>query len=279
MILDGKKLKEKIIIQLNEEVNKLNVKPNLCVIQIGNDEASNIYIKQKEKMCNNIGYGFIHQKFNSDVSEDEILNTIDNLNKDEKTSAILVQMPIPSSLNSTKIQNMIEPLKDVDGLSNVNIANLITKKDGLFPCTASGIVNLLDEYNIEIEGKDILIIGRSMLVGTPLFYMLENKNATVTLAHSKTKNLKEKTLKADIIVCAVGQKNLITKDMIKKDAIIIDVGINRDTNNKICGDTDFESLKDIASYITPTPGGVGPMTIASLAKNILKAYKMQKDID
>ena len=278
MILDGKKLKEEIINNLKKEVNKYSEKPTLCVIQIGNDEASNIYIKQKEIMCNNIGYRFIHKKFDNNVTEEEILNTIDSLNNDKNINAILVQMPIPNNLDSKTIQNRINPLKDVDGLCDKNIANLVTKKDGLFPCTAKGIITLLEKYNIEIEGKDIIIIGRSMLVGTPLFYMLENKNATVTLSHSKTKNLKDKTIRSDIVISAVGHKNLITEDMIKENAVVIDVGINRD-NDKICGDVDFEKIKNKASYITPVPGGVGPMTIATLAQNILKAYEMQKDID
>ncbi len=278
MILDGKKLKEEIIYNLKEEINKFNEKPTLCVIQIGNDEASNIYIKQKELMCNNIGYNFIHKKYDSTIKEEEILKTIDDLNNDKSINAILVQMPIPNNLDSKTIQNKINPLKDVDGLCDKNIANLVTKKDGLEPCTAKGIVTLLEKYNIDIEGKDIIIIGRSMLVGTPLFYMLENKNATVTLAHSKTKDLKNKTINSDIVISAVGHKNLITEDMIKENTVIIDVGINRD-NDKICGDVDFENIKNKASYITPVPGGVGPMTIATLAQNIIKAYKMQKDID
>ena len=278
MILDGKKIKDEIINRLRQEIKNYKDKPTLCVIQIGNDEASNIYISQKEKMCNVVGYNFVYKKFNTTVSENEILNTIDDLNNDKNINAILVQLPIPSRLNSKIIQNKINPLKDVDGLCDKNISNLITKKDGLFPCTASGIITLLEKYNIKIEGKDIVIIGRSMLVGTPLFYMLENKNATVTLAHSKTKNLAEKTKNADIIVCAVGHKNLITKNMIKENAIVIDVGINKD-NNKICGDVNFDEIKDKASYITPVPGGIGPMTIATLAENILKAYKIQKNID
>lgn len=278
MILDGKKLKLETLNNLKEEVEKNNYNPTLCVIQVGDDEASNVYIKQKNNMCNYIGYKFIHKKFDLDISENDLLEEIDKLNKDEKINAILVQMPLPNHLNAKTIQNKVDPLKDVDGLNDYNILKLITKDDGLFACTACGVVDLLDYYRIPIEGSDIVIIGRSFLVGTPLFYMLENKNATVTLCHSKTKNLKEKTKTADIVISAVGIKNLITEDMIKDNAVVIDVAITRE-NGILHGDCDFDKIKNKASYITPVPGGVGPMTIASLAKNVLKAYKMQKNIN
>ena len=276
MILDGKKIKEEILDELKNKVSCLDKKPNLCVIQVGNDPASDVYIKQKEKMCSYIGYNFIHKKLDENITQEKILSIIDELNNDDDITSILVQMPIPNHLDSKEIQNRVFKEKDVDGLNDDNIIDLINKKDSLIPCTAYGIIELLDRYKISVEGKDIVIIGRSFLVGMPLFHLLENKNATVTLCHSKTKNLKEKTLHADILVVAVGKKHLVTEDMVKDDAIVIDVGINRE-NNKLYGDVDFDNIKNKASYITPVPGGVGPMTIASLAKNVLKSQEIQKE--
>lgn len=277
-ILDGKKLKEKILENIKKEVNELENKPTLCVIQIGNDESSNVYIKQKEKMCRFVGYNFIHKKFEHNVEEETLLNEIEKLNKDEDINAILVQMPIPNHLDVKKIQNKVSSDKDVDGLTDQNIINLINNKKGLFPCTACGVIELLKEYQVPIEGSNIVIIGRSFLVGTPLFFMLENLNATVTLCHSKTNNLKKITEEANILIVATGKVHLITEDMIKENSIIIDVGINK-VNNKLYGDVDFDNVKNKVKMITPVPGGVGPMTIAMLAQNILKAYKMQKDAE
>ena len=275
MILDGKKLKEKILEELKEKVSCLEKKPTLCVIQVGNDPASDIYIKQKEKMCNYIGYNFIHKKLEENIKQNELLHIIDELNNNKEVTSILVQMPIPKHLDSKEVHNKVNKEKDVDGLNDSNIIDLINNKDSLIPCTAYGVIELLDRYNIPIEGKDIVIVGRSNLVGMPLFHLLENRNATVTLCHSRTKELKEKTLRADILIVAVGKKHLITEDMVKEDTVVIDVGINRE-NDKLYGDVDFDNIKDKASYITPVPGGVGPMTIASLAKNVLKAQEIQK---
>lgn len=277
-LLDGKKLKQEILENLKKEVKSLQSTPTLCVIQIGNDEASNVYIKQKEKMCESIGYNFIHKKFETNIDGEEILNKIDVLNNDKNINGILVQMPIPNHLNAKKIQNKVSVLKDVDGLNDQNLINLVNNKKGLVPCTAYGIVNLLKKYEVPIEGSNVVIVGRSFLVGTPLFFMLENENATVTLCHSKTKNLKYITNKADILIVAVGKKHLITEDMVKDNSVVIDVGISK-IDNKLYGDVDFLNVKDKVNLITPVPGGVGPMTIASLAENVLKAYKMQNDID
>lgn len=277
-ILDGKNLKSKILEDLKQTVYELKEKPSLTVIQIGNDEASNVYIKQKENMCNLVGYNFNHIKLEDTTTEENVLQVIEELNTDDNTNAILVQMPIAKHLNCKKIQNKINPLKDVDGLTYENKVKLINHEEGLFPCTALGVIELLNNYNISVEGKDITIIGRSDLVGMPLFHILNNMNATVTLCHSKTKNLGEKTKNADILIVATGKKHLIKENMIKENSVIIDVGINKE-NNKLYGDVDFDNIKDKVSYITPVPGGVGPMTIAMLAKNILKAYKMQKNID
>ena len=274
-ILDGKSLKIKILDELKQEISTYNEKPSLTVIQIGDNEASNVYIKQKENMCNFIGYGFNHIKLDTDIKEEKVLNIIDELNNNDNVTSILIQMPIPKHLDHKKIQNKVHPLKDVDGLTNQNIANLINNEEGLFPCTALGVIELLNNYNIPIEGNDITIVGRSNLVGMPLFHILNNMNSTVTLCHSKTKDLKAKTKNADILIIATGKKHLIKEDMVKPNAIIIDVGINKENGN-LYGDVDFETVKEKVTYITPVPGGVGPMTIAMLAKNILKSYKLQK---
>lgn len=278
MILDGKRLKEKILNDLKEKVSSLNEKPTLCVIQIGNDEASNIYINQKRKMCEFIGYNFIHEKLDEDVSQDYVLGLIDRLNNDSKITSILIQMPVPSSIDPKTIQNRVKKEKDVDGLNDYNVIDLLNNRDSLIPCTANGVLELLNEYNIDVEGKHVVMVGRSGLVGMPLFHLLENKNATVTLCHSKTKDLKSITKTAEILIVATGNKHLITEDMVKEGSVIVDVGINK-VDGKLYGDVDFDNIKDKVSYISPVPGGVGPMTIASLAKNILKAYEIQKDID
>ena len=277
MILDGRKLKEKILDELKEKVSSLSEKPTLCVIQVGNDEASNIYINQKEKMCEYIGYGFIHKKLDEGISEEEVLNIIDELNNDKKVTSILVQMPLPKGIDSKKVQNRVKKEKDVDGLNDENFINLINNRDCLIPCTAYGVLQLLEEYNIDVSGKNVVMVGRSALVGMPTFHLLENKNATVTLCHSKTKDLKSVTKTAEILIVATGNKHLITEDMVKDGAVVVDVGINK-VDNKLYGDVDFDNIKDKASYISPVPGGVGPMTIASLAKNILKSYETQKRI-
>lgn len=251
--------------------------PTLCVIQVGNNEASNVYINQKRKMCEFIGYNFIYKKYDEDILEEELLENIKKFNSDDNIDAILVQMPLPQGINAKKIQNAVDPKKDVDGLNDYNIVNLINGNEALCPCTAYGVVELLNKYCINIEGSNIVIVGRSSLVGMPLFHMLENRNATVTLCHSKTKNLDEITKKADILISATGVVHLIKDYMVKEDAVIIDVGITR-MNGMLYGDVDFENVKDKVKLITPVPGGVGPMTIASLAQNILKAYRIKKEM-
>ena len=276
IILDGKKIKTKVLDELRNEVSNLDTLPSLVVIQVGDNEASNIYIKQKEKMAKYIGYDFKLLKYPLDISENLILEEITKLNNDASVNAILVQLPLPKHLNANLILNHIDPNKDVDGLCNKNAGSLLHNEDALIPCTPLGIMRLLSEYNIEVSGKNVTIIGRSNLVGKPMATLLSNAGATVTLCHSKTTNLKEHTLLADIIVVAVGKPNLITADMVHENAIVIDVGINR-VNNQICGDASFESIKAKVSYITPVPGGVGPMTVAMLGANVLKAYKIQKD--
>ena len=277
MIMDGKALKGEILSVLAEEVKSLDKVPTLCVIQVGDDEASNVYINQKRKMCNEIGYNFIHEKYDDSITEEELLKNIDRFNSNDNIDAILVQMPLPSRINEKNIQNAVSKYKDVDGLNDSNIIDLINGRDALYPCTACGVVSLLDKYGVTLEGSNVVIVGRSSLVGMPLFHMLENRNATVTLCHSKTRNLADITKNADIIISATGVKNLIKEDMVGDNTVIVDVGITRE-NGKLYGDVDFDNVSKKASLITPVPGGVGPMTIASLAQNILKAYKMQKEM-
>ena len=274
MILDGKSIKNKILDELKDEVSKLSIKPKLVVIQVGNNEASNVYIKQKENMCNYIGYVYEHIRLDENTSTDSLLELIDKLNNDNSVNGILVQLPLPDKIDSNMVVNSISSLKDVDGLTDLNNGMLFHGKDSLYSCTPYGVMELLDRYDIELAGKNVVIVGRSDLVGKPMAMMMLNKNATVTICHSKTRNLSEFTKKADILVVAVGRPNFITGDMVSDDTVVIDVGINR-LENGLCGDVDFESMKDKVKFITPVPGGVGPMTVAMLAKNVLKAYKIQ----
>jgi len=274
-ILDGKKLKQEILEELKGEVLKLELKPKLVVIQVGTDPASDVYVNQKEKMANYIGYNYEHIKFEENVSEEELLSRIDKLNDDKEVSGILVQMPLPNHLNSKIIQNRISHLKDVDGLTDLNAGKLIHGEDTLVSCTPMGILDILTIYNIPLKGEHVVIVGRSDLVGKPLANLLLNNDATVTICNSKTKNLKDITKTADILIVAIGKKHFITEDMVKYDATVIDVGINR-VDGKLYGDVDFDNVSKRAKYITPVPGGVGPMTVAELGKNVLKAYKKIK---
>ncbi len=274
IIMDGKKLKEKTLNNLKEEIKDLDTPLGLAVIQIGNDEASNLYVNQKRKMAIELGYKFVYKVFSSNISQKSLINEIDKLNKDDSIHGILVQMPVPEHIDPKVVQNSIDPIKDVDGLTYLNGGKLISKEDGLEPCTPKGIIALLEEYNIPIEGKNAVVVGRSMLVGKPIANLLLNKNATVTICHSKSKDVKKYTKSADIVVVAVGKPHFLTADMVKKGAVIIDVGISR-VDGKLYGDVDFEEVSKKASYITPVPGGVGPMTVAELACNVYEAYKLK----
>lgn len=274
-LLDGKRLKIEILNELSEEVINLSPKPKLVVIQVGNDAASNVYIKQKCNMCEYIGYDYEHVKLDEHISMNELLGIIENLNNDNTVNGVMVQLPLPNEIDTNIVINAISPLKDVDGLTDINNGKLFHNEDGLFSCTPLGIMELLDRYNISVAGKNVCIVGRSNLVGKPMNMMMLNNDATVTVCHSKTEYIARYTKNADILVVAVGKPNFITSDMVSDGAIVIDVGINR-SENGICGDVDFESVKDKCSYITPVPGGVGPMTVAMLAKNVIKAYKLQR---
>ena len=272
MILDGKALSDQIKDDLTKKVKNYLIKPCLAVIQIGNDEASNVYIKAKEKACNTVGINFIHVKFEEDTTEQEVINKIVELNNDTYVNGILLQLPLPSQFNQDKLLNLINKNKDVDGLTDINAGLLFKGNSNLVPCTPLGIVTLLKEYKIDLIGKHVVIIGKSNLVGKPLAILLLQEGATVTICHSKTNNLKQFTKQADILVSVVGKKDLVTKDMVKENSVIIDVGINR-VAGKLYGDVDFENVKDIVSFITPVPGGVGPMTVAMLLSNVVKNYE------
>lgn len=275
-LLDGRKVKKEKLQQLREKLNRCEEQVGLAVIQIGEDPASSVYVRQKEKMANDLGYYFKHIKLSENVTEEEVLSLIDQLNEDNLIDGILVQMPIPKHLDSKKIQNRVHYLKDVDGLTDINAGRLIHNQDTLVPCTPMGIMTLLEYYGIEVSGKNVVIVGRSDLVGKPLAALMTNQDATVTICHSKTKNLSTYTKQADILVVAVGKSNLIREKDVKEEAIIIDVGINRLEDGKLCGDVDFESVSRKASYITPVPGGVGQMTVYELGNNTYKAKMLRK---
>ncbi len=270
--IDGKIISTKIKEELKAEIKTYMIKPCLAVIQIGNDEASNVYISAKQKACSEVGIYLKHIKFDEDSREIEIINKIIELNNDEYVHGILLQLPIPEKFNEEKLINYISRNKDVDGLTDINVGKLINNKKCLVSCTPQGIIKLLEESDVSIPGKNVVIVGRSKLVGKPLISLFLNNDATVTVCHSKTNNLKEFTKNADILVVAVGKKHLITEDMVKKDSVVIDVGINR-IDGKLYGDVDYENVKNKVSLITPVPGGVGPMTVAMLLCNVNTVYK------
>ena len=276
MIIDGKKEAELLRDEIKKEVLKIkeskNKVPGLTVILIGNYTPSQIYVKNKEKNSKEVGMNSDVIKYSDDVTEKEILEKIKELNNDQNVSGILVQLPLPKQINKEKIINAIHPSKDVDGFNPVNVGNLSSGYKGLVPCTPMGCLMLIKKVEKNLSGKHAVIIGRSNLNGKPMAQLLLKENCTVTIVHSKTKNLQQECLKADILVAAVGVPNLVKKDWVKKDAIVIDVGINK-LNDKIVGDVEFDQVKDIAKAITPVPGGVGPMTIACLLKNTLQCFK------
>lgn len=275
--INGKKISNNLREKLKNDVKKLNFQPTLAVIIVGDDTASKIYVKNKKRACEEIGIKSLEFALPQETSECELLKLISNLNNRSDVTGILVQMPLPPHINEKIIIENISPLKDVDAFHEVNVGKIMTGNFRFLPCTPAGIVYLLDETNIEISGKHCVIIGRSNIVGKPLAMLMLHRNATVTICHSKTQNLPEFCRTADILIAAVGKPNLVTSDMVKPGAVVIDVGINRCKNGTLCGDVDFESVKNIASYITPVPGGVGPMTISMLLKNTITADFLQNN--
>jgi methylenetetrahydrofolate dehydrogenase (NADP+)/methenyltetrahydrofolate cyclohydrolase len=284
-ILDGKALAQKIQQALKIEIQALKPQigrsPGLAVLMVGDNPASAVYVRNKEKACEKIGMRSFGKHFPTETSQAELTAAIQELNEDPNVDGILVQLPLPSHLDSVALLHTIDPEKDADGLHPVNLGHLVRGETGLRSCTPAGVMALLAEYNIELAGKHAIVLGRSILVGKPLALMLLEKNATVTIAHSRTQDLAKLTLQADIIVGAVGQPEMITADMVKKGAIIIDVGINRVVdeagNARLVGDVDFVGVSPISSYITPVPGGIGPMTVAMLLQNTVLSYKSHLD--
>ena len=275
-ILDGRKLKTKILANLKSKIAQMEEKPSLTVILVGNNPASLIYVNNKKRTAEEIGINSNIITYPSSVTEDELLAKIHQLNKDDSVNAILVQLPLPGHISKEKVINMIDPKKDVDGFTPYNFGKLFSGEiPFVYPCTPKGILLLLDEYGIELDGKHAVIVGRSNIVGKPLLQMMLNRNATVSICHSHTKNLADITKTADILVSAVGE-NIIEEKMLKPGCIVVDVGIFKDAAGRTRGDVDFENVSKIASYISPVPGGVGPMTITSLMLNTVELFEKSK---
>ena len=272
-VLDGKKLRDKILAELKLKIDKFEKKPTLVVILVGENSASKIYVNNKKKTAEKLGINSKVLQYPQNITEAELLNKIEKLNNDDTVTALLVQLPLPEHISKEKVINTINPKKDVDGFTPENFGKLFSGEEPtVYPCTPKGIMLLLAEYNIEVEGKHVVIVGRSNIVGKPLSQMMLNKNATVTICHSKTQNLADIIKTADVVVSAVG-KNVIKGEMLKNDCVIVDVGIFKDENGKTRGDVDFETAFHIASYISPVPGGVGPMTITSLMLNTVELFE------
>ncbi|MCH5186428.1 MAG: bifunctional methylenetetrahydrofolate dehydrogenase/methenyltetrahydrofolate cyclohydrolase FolD [Oscillospiraceae bacterium] len=278
-ILNGKEVSQRIREELKGEVEELKkggINPGLAVVIVGDDPASRVYVNSKKKACGELGIHSEEYALSGDTSERELLELVEKLNKKEDISGILVQLPLPGHINEENIINAIDPKKDVDAFHPVNVGKIMVGNYDFLPCTPAGVMELIKESGIEPEGKDCVVIGRSNIVGKPQAMLLLHKNATVTICHSKTKDLKEKVKAADIVIAAVGRPEMITGDMIKEGAVVIDVGINRLENKKLVGDVKFDEAEKKAAAITPVPGGVGPMTIAMLMKNTVKAAIINK---
>jgi len=273
-IIDGKRISGKLLGEVKAKISKLREKPGLAIVIVGENPASLIYVNSKEKMCNELGAYCERYNLSKDVSETNLLKLIDELNDNPKIHGILVQLPLPKQIDDQLVIESIRPEKDVDGFSPLNLGNLAVGNTIIAPATPKAVMRMIESAG-KIEGKHAVIVGRSNIVGKPVALMLLEKNATVTICHSKTRNLGDYTKDADILVAACGVPQLIKKDMVKKGAVVIDVGINRTSGGKIVGDVDFENVKEVASYITPVPGGVGPMTIAMLMDNLLRAMKLR----
>ena len=276
IIIDGKELAKKIRANLKiecEELKKKNINSKLAVIMVGEDPASKVYVRNKSRACEDVGIKYEEYLLDSKITQKELIELIEKLNNDKTINGILLQSPIPSNLDINEAFRTISPQKDVDGFNPLNVGKLVLNQDTFVSCTPYGIMKMFEEYDIDLTGKNVVILGRSNIVGKPLIHCCLNKNATVTSCHSKTQNIAQKAKEADVLISAIGKANFVTADMVKDGAVVIDVGINRLDNGKITGD--FESVKEKASYITPVPGGVGPMTIAMLMNNVIKATRRQ----
>lgn len=280
-IIDGKAVSKAVKEQVKKECDELKAKgitPGLAVIIVGDDSASQVYVKNKEKACEACGFYGKKYALPADTTQEELNNLVKELNNDDRINGILCQLPLPSHLDDKEVINLIDPIKDVDAFHPVNVGAIMIGDYNFLPCTPAGIMELIHSTGIEISGKKAVVMGRSNIVGKPMSMLLLHEDATVEITHSKTKNLSDITKEADILVAAIGKAKFVTADMVKDGAVVIDVGMDRDENGKLCGDVDFESVKDKCSYITPVPGGVGPMTIAMLMKNTLTAAKLQNNI-
>jgi methylenetetrahydrofolate dehydrogenase (NADP+)/methenyltetrahydrofolate cyclohydrolase len=278
-LIDGKALAQKVENYVETEVEKLkqekNIVPGLAVILVGDDPASHAYVKMKAKACEKVGFYSITHSMPETISQDEIIATIEMMNTNPRIDGILVQLPLPKHIDTTKILEVIDPKKDVDGFHAYNMGRLVTGLDSFVACTPLGVMKMFEEYQIDLQGKDVCVVGASNIVGKPMASLLLNANATVTVTHIFTKDLKAHTSKADILVVGVGVPGLIKEDMVKEGAVVIDIGINRIANGSLVGDVDFKHVAPKCSFITPVPGGVGPMTIAMLLSNTLKSAKQR----
>lgn len=280
-LIDGKAVSLQVKQQVKQECDKLKTKgvtPGLAVIIVGDDPASQVYVRNKEKACEECGFYSIKYALDADTTQSELNALIDKLNKDEKINGILCQLPLPKHLDDKEVINRIDPIKDVDAFHPVNVGAIMIGDYNFLPCTPAGVMELIHSTGVDVTGKKAVVIGRSNIVGKPMAMLLLHENATVEITHSKTLDLKNITKEADILVAAIGRAKFVTADMVKNGAIVIDVGMNRDENGKLCGDVDFENVKDKCSFITPVPGGVGPMTISMLMRNTLTAAKLQNGL-
>lgn len=280
-LIDGKAVSLQVKQQVKQECDKLKTKgvtPGLAVIIVGDDPASQVYVRNKEKACEECGFYSVKYALDADTTQSELNALIDKLNKDEKINGILCQLPLPKHLDDKEVINRIDPIKDVDAFHPVNVGAIMIGDYNFLPCTPAGVMELIHSTGVDVTGKKAVVIGRSNIVGKPMAMLLLHENATVEITHSKTLDLKSITKEADILVAAIGRANFVTADMVKNGAIVIDVGMNRDENGKLCGDVDFENVKDKCSFITPVPGGVGPMTISMLMRNTLTAAKLQNGL-
>lgn len=276
--LNGKRVADVVKKELQDEVLRMSNngdRVQLVVIQVGSDVASSVYVNNKQKACDYVGIGSFIYNLHDNISQETIVNIIDNLNNDGTVNGILVQLPLPKHLNESEILSRISPSKDVDGFHEYNVGKLMLGEDGVAACTPSGIIKILKHYNIEIAGKNCVVVGRSNIVGKPMAMMLLKEDGTVTICHSKTENLKEICKTADILVCAIGKPKFFNHEYIKDGAVVIDVGIHRLDDGTMCGDVDYDDVIGIVSAITPVPGGVGPMTVAMLMHNCVKAAQLQ----
>jgi len=274
-VIDGKKIAEKILNDLKKKIGKSKEKPGLAVVLVGDNPASQVYVNMKEKKCNEMGFYFRKIVLPEDTSEEKLLGIVDELNQNPKIHGMLVQLPLPSHIDEQLIIDAIVPHKDADGFNPINMGNLLIGKNMIVPATPKGILKLIESTGVNLEGKHAVVVGRSNIVGKPVSILLQQKNCTVTMCHSKTKPLEEYTKQADILVVAMGKARAITKDMVKKCAVVIDAGTSK-VYDKLVGDVDFDSVKKVAGWITPVPGGVGPMTIACLLENTLQCMELQK---